>query len=174
VTRFSVAGLAARLLFVGSLASCWVPPKIVSARDPEFNGRITRLLVLTVDDGSNDAEPMRIALDAQLKARRIEHRVAEAAGEGQADKPANTDGFVPDATLRITPNLTIHGEYGGREEVHVDASLYLAGDTSHRIWRAKVIHGTGSASSNPDGTPNWATFFARRVVEQLFVDRVLR
>jgi hypothetical protein len=174
VRRFGVAGLAAQLLFVGSLAGCWVPPRIVSARDPEFNGRIDRLLVLTVDDGSDDAEPIRIALDAQLKARRIDHRVAEASGEGQMDEPVTTDGFVPAATLRITPTLTIRTEYGGREEVHVDASLYLAGDTSHRIWRAKVIHGTGSASDNADGTPNWATFFARRVVNQLFLDQVLR
>ena len=113
-------------------------------------------------------------MDARLKARRVDHRVAEAAGEGQADEPATTDGFVPDATLRITPSLTIHGEYGGREEVHVDASLYLPGDPSHRIWRAKVIHGTGSANANADGTPNWAVFFARRVVDQLFLDRVLR
>lgn len=172
--RFTVAGLATWLLFAGFLAGCWVPPAIVSARDPEFDGRIARLLVLTVDDGSGDAEPIRIALAAQLTARRIDHRVAEASGEEQAEEPAPRDGFVPDATLRITPRLTIHTEYGGREEVHVDASLYLAGDTSHRIWRAKVIHGTGSASDNADGTPNWARFFARRVVNQLFLDRVLR
>ena len=172
--RFTVAGLAARLLCLGSLAACWNPPKIVSARDPEFNGRIARLRVLVVDDGSNDAEPLRIALAAQLTARRIDHHVAEASGEGQADEPATTDGFVPDATLRITPSLTIHSAYGDREEVHVDASLYLPGDASHRIWRARVIHGTGSANTDAAGTPRWASLFARRVVDQLFVDRVLR
>jgi hypothetical protein len=174
VRRFTVAGLAAPLLCLGSLAACWSPPKIVSARDPEFNGRIARLLVLVVDDGSNDAEPIRIAMAAQLTARHIDHHVAEASGEGQADEPARIDGFVPDATLRITPTLTIHTAYGDREEVHVDASLYLPGDASHRIWRARVIHGIGSTNVDAAGTPQWATFFARRVVNQLFVDRVLR
>ncbi|HVV52595.1 MAG TPA: hypothetical protein VHO06_23205 [Polyangia bacterium] len=172
--RVTVAGLAARLSLLVSLAACWTPPRIVSARDPEFNGRITRLLVLVVDDGSNDAAPTRVALDAQLKARHVDHRVVESSGQGQMTDPVATGMFVPDATLRVTPNLTIWTEVGGREEVHVDASLYLPGDFSHRIWRAKVIHGTGSANVDVAGTPHWATLFARRVIDQLFLDGVLR
>jgi len=170
----NVAGLAARLLVLASVPSCWGPPKIVSARDPEFNGRINRLLVLVVDDGSNDAEPIRVALDAQLKVRRIDHRAYEASDDGRIIYPATTEGFVPDATLRITPTVTIHSEAGDRDLVHVDASLYLPGDTSHRIWRAKVIHGTATATADAAGTPRWATAFAKRVMDQLYADGVLR
>ena len=140
---------------------------------PELSRR-RRLLVLTVDDGSNDAEPIRIAMDDQLKAHRIDHRVAEASGNEQMEEPATRDGFIPDATLRLTPSLTIRTQYGDRDEVHVDASLYLAGESSHRIWRAKVIHGTGSTNTDAAGMVRWATLFARRVVDQFLIDRVLR
>ena len=172
--KFTVVGPAARLLFLASLAGCWNPPRIVSARDPEFNGRITRLLVLVADDGSNDAE-----LDSDRVGRSVEgpsHRppCRRGLGEGQIQGSATTDVFVPDATLRIAPNVTIRSEAGERDEVYVDASLYLPGDTSHRIWRAKVIHSASSANADAAGTPRWATLFAKRVVDQLFLDGVLR
>ena len=130
--------------------------------------------MLIGDDGSNDAEHIRIALDAQLKARRIDDRAFEASDDGRIMYPATTEEFVPDATLRIAPNLTIRTEAGERGEVHVDASLYLPGDTRTGFGGA-MIHSASSANADAAaGTPRWAIVFAKRVVDQLFLDGVLR
>jgi len=73
------------LLLVGALTICGcATARVEAVRDPAFHSRINRLLVVVVDEESNDADLMKASLHGQLETKRIDHRIVAISGASDA------------------------------------------------------------------------------------------
>lgn len=144
-------------------------------RNLASHDRITRLLVVIVDDESKDADLMRASIHGPLEAKRIDHQVIAISRPSRAPSvDAAIVAFAPQAILRITPTATIRSPRGARQEIRYDASLFPAGDTERRIWRARLVHRAGAlVDVGETGISHRMDLLARQLVDQLIADRVI-
>jgi hypothetical protein len=165
------------LLLICALTICsCATARVEAVRDPAPHDRINRLLVVIVDDESNDADLMKASLHGQLEAKRIDHRIVAISGASDAPRvDAVMRTFGPQAVLRIVPTAVTRGQTSRvRLEMRYDASLFPADDDQHRIWRARMIHHAGSLiDSDESGMPLWMDLVARQLVDRMIVDGVI-